>query len=268
MKLSSITIFAVGFFIMIAAWAYAFFDHYKPNTTEAEAYNKNAADLDVVIGGKAKAELRAKKAREAVLAAAAAWNATAAVHTPPGNLGSGGINLGVTPHQLMMDTAVFRDVVQNDVNRMVHAGSVKVIAGPELPQVGHPENVDALLASFYNYPALPFPALIFDFGTVTVQGTYEQILAHVRSYRNVTKYLVVADGLQLNGTSPNMTGAYSLTLVAYIRGDKIAPSLPAIQSGGSSTAGAAGGQGAPGGIGGGPGGQIDFGARKGGPVKG
>ena len=137
---------------------------------------------------------------------------------------------------------------------MVRTAGVKVVVGPEVPQVGNPENVDTLLASFYNYPALPFPALVFDFGAVTVQGTYEQILQNVRNYKNVRKYLAVADGLQLTGTSPNMQGTYNLTVVSFIRGDKIAPAIASIQSGASGTANGQGGPGGFAGFGGGPGG--------------
>ena len=48
-------------------------------------------------------------------------------------------------------------------------------------------------------------------------------------------YLAVADGLQITGTTPTMTGRYNLSIVAYIRGDKIAPPVP---EGGASGGGA------------------------------
>jgi hypothetical protein len=50
-------------------------------------------------------------------------------------------------------------------------------------------------------------------------------------------YLAVADGLQLSGTTPTMTGTYNLTLVAYIRGTEVAPTVP------ESTGAVQGGQG-------------------------
>jgi hypothetical protein len=53
-------------------------------------------------------------------------------------------------------------------------------------------------------------------------------------------YLAVADGLQITGTTPTMTGRYNLTVVAYIRGDKIAPPVP---EGGAAPGGVQGGKG-------------------------
>ena len=127
-----------------------------------------------------------------------------------------------------------------------------------------------LLASFFNYPAIPFPVVIFDFGTITVQGTYRQIMDHVRAYKNMPNYLAVTDGLRIDGTSPNLTGTYNLSIVGFIRAKKIAPAVnEGVASG--STGAAGGGFGAsgpppgmgPGGIG--PGGVRGGGGGGGGP---
>ena len=39
-------------------------------------------------------------------------------------------------------------------------------------------------------------------------------------------YLAVADGLRLDGTSPNLTGTYNLTIVGFMRTKSLAPDVP------------------------------------------
>lgn len=61
-------------------------------------------------------------------------------------------------------------------------------------------------------------------------------------------FLAVADGLQITGTSPVLTGTYNLTMVAFIRGDRVFPRVP------DGVAAPAGGAPGPGGAPGAPGG--------------
>lgn len=58
----------------------------------------------------------------------------------------------------------------------------------------------------------------FPLGTITVQGTFKNILAHVERW-NKFKRLVVADGLSLSGVSPRLTGTYTLTAYIFTQGD-------------------------------------------------
>ena len=77
---------------------------------------------------------------------------------------------------------------------------------------------------------------------------------NVRAYKTMPHYLAVADGLRIDGTSPNLTGTYNLTIVGFIRAKKIAP---AVNEG--AAAAATGGFGGTGGFPGGPGGPGGFG---------
>ena len=165
--------------------------------------------------------------------------------------------MAVNPQQLVVDSRVFRDNVQLAMNEQVKAGGVKVIKGPDVPVLPDTDTAETLLASFYNYPAVPYPVLIFDFGTVTVQGTYKQIIDNVRAFKSMKRYLAVTDGLAITGTSPNMTGTYNLSVVGFIRAKTITPEVKTIIAGsGGSTSGGFGGlggsmPGAPAGPGGG-----------------
>jgi len=93
---------------------------------------------------------------------------------------------------------------------------VTVVNGPYVPGPDENGSATGILASFYNYPALGYPAVIFDLGTVTVQGSYKQIMDHVRSFSAMPHYLAVTDGLRIDGTSPNLTATYNLTVVGLL----------------------------------------------------
>lgn len=117
--------------------------------------------------------------------------------------------------------------------------------GPAVPPPG--DSATSILADYYNYPAIDFPVCIFDLGTVTVTGTAEQIYRNMEAWSDMPEYLAVADGLALNGTAPTLTGTYSLTVVAYIRGTEVSAPVPEGEGGGGS--GGAPGGGAPSGPG-------------------
>jgi hypothetical protein len=113
-------------------------------------------------------------------------------------------------------------------------------------------NATQVVETYFNYPAIRFPVAVFDLGQVTVQGTYGQITENVRSWSDMPRYLAVASDLQITGTSPRLTGTYNVTVVAYIRGDKISAPVPEVA--GAVVIGGQGGGGgvAPGGGGGAP----------------
>jgi hypothetical protein len=85
--------------------------------------------------------------------------------------------------------------------------------------------VNEVLRTFYNYPPFAFPVVILDLGQVTVRGTYDQIKANYKAYSKMSRYLAIADGLQLEGTGATLTGTYNLSVVGFIRGKKIAPPI-------------------------------------------
>jgi hypothetical protein len=104
------------------------------------------------------------------------------------------------------------------LNAQLKKGGVKVISGPEIPFPD--ESSTTLLASYFNFPPSKYPVVIWELGTVTVQGSYKQITANMRAWANFKGYLAVADGLALTGTSPNLTGTYNLVVVGFLRGNK------------------------------------------------
>jgi hypothetical protein len=153
----------------------------------------------------------------------------------------GGINIGVQAWQLTVDSKKFRNNIQRALNAQVRRGGVTVLAAPKVPEPD--DSAATILANYYNYPAIKFPVVIFDLGTVSVRGTYKQIMDNVRSYSTMPRYLVVVDGLRIEGTAPVLTATYNLTLVGYIRGTKIYPPVP---EGAASATNSGGGGGFPG----------------------
>lgn len=248
----------IGIMIFVSASAWGLFLHYIPNMKEVELLNKNKADNDAEAAKMSKAKDRVAKAKKMVDAKAAIWRAIVETNTPPMDIAHGGIDLSVDPWHLSVDTPKFRNSIQRAVNVQLKKGGVKVLTSPTVQILDANMPVNQILSSFYNYPALKFPVLIFDFGTITVQGTYKQILDNVRAYKDMPHYLAVTDGLRIDGTSPNLTGTYNLTVVGFIRTKKIAPNV----NEGASSGSAAGGFGGFGGMPGGPG----MGDRLGGPM--
>jgi len=251
MKFGRFAIISVGLAIAICVLSWGFFSQYMPNMKEAELYQKSKEEYDAQANKLNQAKQRRAKAIAMVDAKAAIWAAIAATKTPPIGLAQGGIDLSVNTWQLSVDTPKFRNSIQRAVNAQVKKGGIKVVNGPTVPEDTSAAAKD-VLATFYNYPALKFPVVIFDFGTITVQGTYKQIMDNVRSYKSMPHYLAVADGLRIDGTSPNLTATYNLSIVGYIRATKIAP-LVNEGAAASAAGGGGGGGGRPGAAGGGPG---------------
>jgi hypothetical protein len=166
-----------------------------------------------------------------IKAKAAEWNAIAATRTPPASIAAGGITLAQNAFQLSEDTRKYRNSVQRAVNAQLRKGGVKVVNGPLIPIPDPNAPANSLLLSFYNYPSAGFPVVIFDLGTVTVQGNYDEIMSHVRAYKNMPRYLAVTDGLRIDGTSPNLTATYNLSIVGYIRSNVVYGQAPEGQSG-------------------------------------
>ncbi|MBS1712856.1 MAG: hypothetical protein JST30_00820 [Armatimonadetes bacterium] len=235
MKLSPISIFVIGLSLAVIA-AMVTLTNFLPNVEEAKYQNELANRYIEQAGKQKQANDKVKKAEQDVQKMELEWQKIVAVKTPPNNVGSGGINLAVNRWQLTNDSVKFRNSVQNAVNAQLRRGGVRVVNGPRIPS---PPGNAAQIVEYYNYPAIRFPVLVFNLGAVTVTGSYAQIMSHVRAWSSMPNYLAVADGLQLSGTTPTMTGTYNLTLVAYIRGTEVAPTVP-------ESTGAGGGQ-APGG---------------------
>jgi len=225
MKIGALPIFLIGLAVGVIALSYAFFREWQPNKTETRYYQE-LRQLREAEGAKlADAEKRVEDAKAMVNEKAAEWRTVVQQHTPPPALSRGGINLAVNAWQLTVDARAFRNNVQRALNAQVRKGGITVVNGPTVPFPE--EEATSVVANYFNYPAIPFPVVIFDLGAVTVQGTYDQIAANVRSWSRMPGYLAVADGLALTGTSPALTGTYNLSLVGYIRGDRVYPAVPA-----------------------------------------
>lgn len=170
-----------------------------------------------------------KKKNNAILAkknAEIAWVPFVQTRTPLQDTANGGINVNVNGYQLLLDTKRFRNNVQRAVNKQLIYGGVKVINGPRVPGVTDQDPPNGIMASYYNYPVVPFPVVIYDLGQVQVQGTYEQIMKNVRAWDSIPHYLAVTHNLQLSGTAPLLTGTYDLSIVGYIRYDGIFGPVP------------------------------------------
>ena len=232
MKLSPISIFVIGLSLAVIA-AMVTLTNFLPNVEEAKYRNELANKYIFEAGKQKQTNDKVKKAEQDVEKMELEWQKIVAVKTPPNNVGTGGINLAVNRWQLTNDSVKFRNSIQQSVNRQLKAGGVTVVNGPRIP--GPPGNASQIV-EYYNYPAIRFPVLVFNLGAVTVTGTYAQIMSHVRAWTGMPNYLAVADGLQLSGTTPTMTGTYNLSVVAYIRGTEVAPTVPEATGTGGGTA--------------------------------
>ncbi len=248
MKLSFGTIIIMAVSIAIGIVSFGYFHQFAPTQIAIANYRTYHDQLETEANKMPQAKRRVEKAKADVQAKAEAWNAYVATHTPEPDVSRGGVSLAVDPYQLTVDTQKFRNSIQRAVNDQVKKGGIKVVSGPTVRGPANTDQASTLLADFYNYPGIKFPVVIFDLGTVTVAGTYEQIMANVRSYKSMPRYLAVTDGLQITGTSPNLVGTYSLSVVGFIRGKQLFP--PLTMEGAATGAGGAPG-GAPVGMGGG-----------------
>ena len=243
MKLSSLPIILIGLAVGVVVLSYAFFWEYKPNMDQAQFNTDQARLLETEANKMPLAKKRVALAEQMVREREAAWSAIVATRTLPAALGQGGINLNQHAWQLVIDARKYRNNAQRAVNAQLKKGGVTVVNGPAVPFPD--ETAPTILANYFNYPAVPFPVVIFDLGTVTVRGNYSQIANHVRAWSTMPNYLAVTDGLQITGTSPQLTATYNLSVVGYIEVDALYPAVP--EGGGAAPGGGGGGGGRAGG---------------------
>ncbi len=240
MKLSGWTIILACLCLGLSAGFFALFQWYMPYEQAAKYLQDYHSDLDQTAQKMPQAVKRVEKAKEMVNADAQLWNQYVGTKTPSDSLYSGGINVYENPYQLVVDSPKFRNNAQRVFNAQLHVGGVKVVSAPELPQPTDSEK--DILASYYNYPAFSFPVVVWELGAVTVTGKYEQIMKNVRSWSNMPHYLAVVDGLRIDGTSPNLTATYNVTIVGFIRAPQgVFPAPPVAIETASSSGGAGGG---------------------------
>lgn len=258
MKLSPLVIIIIGACVMVMALMYGW-SVLQPNMDEASKLEKNAADLSAEGDKLPQAKKRVEHAVAALNKLDKQWQDLVDIDTPPASFAEGGVDLSENAWQLVIDVRKFRDNIQRAVNAQVKKGGIKVLVGPSIPLA--PESATTVLSEFFNYPALRYPVVIFDLGTIQVQGTYAQIMANVRAWAHMPHYLAVADGLRLDGTSPTLHGTYNVSMVGFIRGKKLFPAVPESGGGSISLAGF-GGPAGPAGPAGGAGGATGGGPRR------
>lgn len=236
MKIGPVTIILIGIALAVCAISYGLFHNWMPKNEEIA--NKEA-ELQALRDQNLRRDQVDKKVADAkaeVRSKAELWKQVVATNTPPSSVEAGGINLAVSAYQLTVDSQRFRDSIQRAVNAQLKRGGVRVVNGPFIPPPT--DDPASILPAFYNFPnPYPFPVVVFNLGGVTVTGTYSQIMANVRSWRNMPNYLAVADGLAITGTSPRLTGTYNVSIVGFIKATRTGP--PAVI--GAAATGPAGG---------------------------
>lgn len=218
MKVGFFTPVLVGLAFLIVFVTYGYFQHYVPNVEEAKNYDTLREQLETEANKLPKAVARRNDAVKKVIQSDEEWASIVATRTPTMSAATGGIDLRANPWQMTVNMRPFRNSVQQAINRQLVQGGVKVISGPTIP---FPSEEPTGVLSFLHYPELPFPVVAFNLGQVTVQGTYGQIKANMKAYSHMPNYLAVADGLQLTGTSPVLTGTYSLSIIGFVRGGDV-----------------------------------------------
>lgn len=234
MKLSAITYWVMGFAVCAIAICFGYFHWFKPNMDQAKLYDDWKASLIAEENRMQAAQNRVEEAEAFVAESSDRWQQIVDLKTPPTDVGSGGINLAVNRLQLTVDAMKFRNSVQRAVNSQLKRGGVTVVQGPYVREPSDDPN--AVMSEYFNYPGTSYPVAIFNLGSVTVRGTWSQISQHVRSWADMPRYLAVADGLTVTGTSPELTATYNLTLVAFIKGKQIAPSVQLASTGADANA--------------------------------
>ncbi len=263
MKLSPLVIVMAGAVLGAVAISFALFSNYIPVKGSADNLDRYNDGLDQQIAKKRTVEANKEEALRLRAEVESQWNEIVLAHTPPASVSAGGIDLSVNAWQLTVDARSFRDSVQSAVNRQLKRGGVTVLQGALVPDP--PTTAETVLADYFGYPGMNFPACVFNMGTVTVQGTYAQISQNVRAWSRMPGYMAVVDGLTLSGTSPRLTASYSVTVVAIPRARVVAPAVPG-GGGVASTPGGGGFGGPPAGFGGPPAGLGGPPAGLGGPA--
>jgi hypothetical protein len=227
-KLSGWVWLVAGIFIGLAIVSYGFFQFYVPDATEAEMINRYADNLQIEADKIPATERRIENAVARVEEMADIWRETS---TRKSANGSGFIDLTQNPLALTVNAPAYRDKVQTAVNRQVKVGGVTVISGPF---VQRPSNdAQSLLNNYFNYSRLPFPVVLFELGTVTIQGTFAQISRNVQAWSEMPDYFAVVDGLAITGTSPELTATYNVTIVGFPPGGASGPLAAPVITGAS-----------------------------------
>ncbi|MBN8690423.1 MAG: hypothetical protein J0L72_06475 [Armatimonadetes bacterium] len=247
LKLTPWTVLSIALSISAVMLCVGYFQYWAPRTETAANFDRLREELEAEGQKLPREKKKLEEAKTMVQDAAGEWNDIVQRKTPPASLAEGGINLTRNRWQLVVDAPEFRNRIQADLNRQLRYGGVQVMSGVTVPVF--PDNPLTIVEEGFGYPRYGFPVRIFDFGTVVVEGTMDQITRNVEGWNQLPKYIAVVDGLRLEGTAPKYRASYSLSIAMYLRAEKVSPPVPEVPSDGNNQ-GAPGGLGTPGGAGG------------------
>jgi len=141
-----------------------------------------------------------------------AWKTIVATRTPPTSVQGGGIDLNVnatnsgsplerSEQHPARDRRADTQGWNQSLKRTVHRFR-SIQNGP----------ANAVLPAFYNYPRSASRVVIFDLGSITVQGTYQQIHGPPQAYKSMPH--TWRDGwLAIEWDFSVMTGVYNLSII-------------------------------------------------------
>jgi hypothetical protein len=203
-KLNALTFFIVGVVLMAMIFFGFFFLKIKPENEEIGYYADKSLELDGIISAdsQSRAVERVRNAMQQVRDAEVAWKQVTTWRTPA----AGTFNMTPNRWQLVVNARRWHSKAEADLNRWVRRNGVTMVTPPRLLVPYPTDQPNDLVQYYFNYPALPFPVAIWDLGTITVQGTWEQIMQNVRSWSTIPGYIASVRGLSITGTGSRLQG--------------------------------------------------------------
>ena len=240
-RLSSLTYIVCGIVLVLITWAGFWFFSIDKTNKEIASWQAYDQKLDQVISQpshKAASE-RVRKAYETVYAAEMAWKQIADTRT----VSAGRINL--VPHrwQSTVNVRKWKPMVEQDLNNWVRRGGVRLLSPPAITLPVPTDVANYLVATYFNFPALKFPVVFWPIGKVTVEGTYDHIMSHVRSWSKIPGYVASVRGLGISGGGNRLRGSYDLLVLGFVNtenvfgGDATTGKIPDISTSGNNQGG-------------------------------
>jgi hypothetical protein len=224
MKLASRDYCYIGASCCIIVLAYSFFYKIAPLNEQINSYKEYNEKLSFEFSKLSLARKRVELAKKTLVDLSNEWQEIVEKMTPVTSVRNGGIDLSVNRWQLTVDARRYRDALQLRLNQQMRSTGVHIVRGPEV--AFPPLTAGEIVESYFNYPAIPFPIAIFNLGTVEVEGTLEQINGHVTAWNQFKNCIALTHNLTIKGTAPRLTASYHLSLLSYVRGNKIGALVP------------------------------------------
>ncbi|MFN8139780.1 MAG: hypothetical protein U0R49_08290 [Fimbriimonadales bacterium] len=217
-RLNPLTFLVCGLVLCLVIWGGFWLLSISKTKEEITAWSEHVEKLKQIQSPASvkAAQQRVEIALNEVAKANADWDKTAKTRTPA----EGRISLTDNRWQLTVKVRAWHATVERDIKNWITRGGVTLVGpGPLIP---FPTDVpNDLIEYYFNYPALKFPVCFWDLGTITVQGTYEAITKHVRSWSFIPGYIASVKGLSITGTGTRLTGRYQLSILAYINTSEV-----------------------------------------------